>query len=267
MEEEFYCSNCNRKIPATNRIIHEIRCVPIKSGESRKAISEEQGRNFEKVEKDLPIARPVVDVPRVGPPSAPSISAKSGWTCRRCTYFNENVNSHECEVCGTSCLYYLDGFEEEQHIDTEMVPDESIYDDNEMMVPTATSASSSSSSFSRNAIPNSNIPPNSWQCTRCTLINSLNIDECSACGETRPIRETRRERLIEEDEEGPFSPPSPYVYVGSSRPFIQEELMPPRPRRSNVPSSALFGATMGAGLAFMNNRSMTRGAIEGEFEI
>lgn len=262
MEEEFYCSNCNRRIPANNRIIHEIRCVPIKSGESRK----EQGRNFEKIEKDLPIARPVVTVPSVVPSSAPSISAKSGWTCSRCTYFNENVNSHECEVCGTSCLNYLDGVEEEQHIDTEMVPDQYIYDDNEMEL-TAPSASSPSSSFSRNANPHSNIPPNNWQCTRCTLINPLNTDECSACGEARPFREARRERLIEEDEEGPFSPPSPYVYVGSSGPFIQEEFLPPRPRRSNVPSSALFGATMGAGLAFMNNRSMTRGAIEGEFEI
>jgi hypothetical protein len=225
MEEVFICPNCHKDVPAINRTIHELRCNPIVIDD------------HDDVE--------VTSSTHTNPFQSSSASAPSrgGWTCEKCTYFNENSSSHICEVCGSSCLNVVDE-EPPQAVPIDVDDDAAIH----------------ATAFHDDAPPPP-FAPNSWSCPKCTLENSNGIDHCTACGETRPGMPSRREQLINENEGAPFIIfPEPPQRTGRGRGRGRRQ---PASRSSNIPATAIFGAGLGAGLSLLNGRSMTHGAIEG----
>jgi hypothetical protein len=229
MEEVFVCPNCHKNIPASNRTIHELRCNPIVIDDHH----------------DAEVASSSHTNTAISSSSSSSAPPRGGWTCEKCTFFNENSSSHICEVCGTSCLNVIDE-EPPQAVpidvdDYTAIHATSVHDD----LPPQPSA----------------VPSNLWTCPKCTLVNSFSIDRCTACGETRPGLPARRERLINENDDASFIVfPDPPQRTGRGRGRGRRQ---PSARSSNIPATALFGAGLGAGLSLLNGRSMTHGAIEG----
>lgn len=99
-----------------------------------------------------------------------------------------------------------------------------------------------------------------WACRICTCDNPAINDVCDACGELRPPAATFSERLVEDvptaygvDMSGGFRRP---FSASASREFPSSAGVDPT-------TGALYGAGLGAGLAFLQGRSVTRGALEG----
>jgi hypothetical protein len=310
MEENFLCPNCNRQIPSINKTIHELRCLPqakpvtanLSPGvQPISAVPSEpiiQGKLLSPATQSVPIApisfqspAPERTLPLPSAPPAPAAlpahnsRQKSGWTCGKCTYFNEGTSSHICEVCGTSSLNVIDDSPMPHAIvvdddlfsfpagEGERAPAFPVIAPNSWQCPTCTLLNPEHSSNcdgcgnpkASQSRPQKQLPPNTWECASCTLINPSSSNNCSACGEIRPALESRRERLIDDnfmEDEFLMFPGMPLPARRSAR-LEQQQQQQPQNRTSSVQSSALLGAGVGAGLALLNGRSLTRGALEG----
>lgn len=101
-----------------------------------------------------------------------------------------------------------------------------------------------------------------WICSTCTLSNSISSSHCTICSNIRPPDPICRERLI----------PSNQNDINHS--FFREHHFSnrqnyPLPNRndhelnSSMINSMMFGAVAGAGLAYISGRSVTQGAFTG----
>jgi hypothetical protein len=281
-EETYLCPNCKKNIPVLNRTIHELRCfpeahpvherpqtaIPIDDAHEQPhtALIKEHG------EPATPSAPPAPSTSSSATTAPPLPGTRTGWTCPKCTYFNENSSSHVCAVCGKSSLQVIDDHHDDStHIDLTRNQNTSTTQSssgNTWQCPTCTLINPTTTNIcdgcgiprgSQSAPKTSQTSTsNTWRCSHCTLENPMTVDACSACGEIRPAAQAQRERLIEENEDGPLFF---YEEFGSNQPGGGGTQR--RTTNSTVPSSALWGAGVGAGLALLNGRSVTRGAIEG----
>lgn len=301
-EEFFYCSTCNKQIPAMNRTVHTLRCIPKAEPINLIPSSSNMENNND---SSLPTASSATSLTTTAP-IAVTARPPSGWTCDRCTYYNEHAESHICEICGFDCLNIIDSDNEISH---QQIPvaHAVFHEEDEMELESDHQPLNQGDSSSISANNNLQTPPNTWQCSRCTLFNPLsnNVcdgcgfqedhhchqsqqdssppedpntwrcsqctlinnrteDHCNACGEMRPARAARRERLINEDSDDEGEENGPRVIFFSRNNFHDSSppQIPPR-NSSSVPTSALFGAGIGASLALLNGGSVQRGALEG----
>ncbi len=101
-----------------------------------------------------------------------------------------------------------------------------------------------------------------WPCNQCTFENVLGNTICSMCGNSKSTRLNVRRRPIDSDDSDSES-----RFRHESRQFrnniSQLPTRPPFGFMNAAIDGALLGATIGAGVAWINGRSISRGVAEG----
>lgn len=239
MSTSFICSNCGRQIPEINRVIHEVQCkekktvnqsepLPINAemlGSAPEALAETGNRIDAHNANDISTERPTSQF----------------WECSVCTFHNFDLRSTACEMCGASSAIYSSG------VDT-------------------ASRTADSDSIDK------------WECSHCTCLNAIRNYVCQACEEPRSPIEARADQLVDDSIIYPAS-----LNTASESHFWQQTVQSAffRESFSNFParnnptgrneedrtsaliSSTVFGAGIGAGVAFLQRRSIFSGAMEG----
>eukprot|EP01031_Cornospumella_fuschlensis_P033411 gene33411-40418_t len=229
--DAFYCSNCKKNVPEVNRMVHEARCKPVAA-------------------PSVPEVPPeVIDLTNDSLSSSQDAEVRDhGWSCSKCTYLNQ-AESIACEICSTA----RPGFEEVD-FSNEMLPEEILYNENAMF-PDTSSSSNGRQTSSRNS--------NTWLCSSCTFENPTGTDACGMCSTIRPAAASYSDQLLPDID----AIPRPRVVQYYQTSFTPSRGAPgrnrPRPAGTSIASTTLLGAGLGAGLALMNQGSVTRGALEG----
>lgn len=240
MNNEFYlCPNCNHCIPEINRVVHAVRCSQPIQPPPVVEIDDENNMMEEEEEEEVVAELPEAQVVHNLDDSDIMIENVSGfgWDCEVCTFKNHNQGSRVCEMCGKT------RFPNE-------IPSEPTRQQSRPTEQNQQSSSSSSSSSSSHT----------WQCGKCTYVNERTDDQCRMCGDSiRPAAAAYRDQLIptyEEDEEGmPVSSRTTFVYR-----------TPPATASMNsgeLISPMVLGAGIGAGVAYLNNRPVLQGSLQG----
>lgn len=224
MAEYFLCPKCNRNIPTINRILHEINCREV----VKPALAEV-------ADNEIPLAHAEFQE------SLREEHAQSSWACQVCTYINVNMDNSTCEVCGSHRYTTNDS---DDVIEAQAVHINEVPYVNEDDVP-----------GERNHLL-SETDTRIWKCSTCTFNNDNSADICGMCSNVRPPQESRRERLISEDQFSPFD------MHFSGFPAASESSSAGN-NRTHPFTPALYGAGIGATLAWLNGRSVTHGALEG----
>ncbi|RYH14522.1 hypothetical protein EON65_33475 [archaeon] len=230
--DAFYCCNCRKNVPEANRVVHEARCKPIATPSAPEEPPEviDLTTEFHSTNQD-------------------SSLSSNGWNCPKCTYLN-HAERIACEVCSTARV----GFEEVDFSNDDMLPEEILYNENSMF-PATSSSSTTRPSSTRNA--------NSWVCSCCTFENPSSTDACGMCSTTRPAAASYTDQLLPDIN----TMPRPRVIQYYNTSFTPARggggRNRPRPPGTSIASATLLGAGLGAGLALLNQGSVTRGALEG----
>lgn len=244
MSTSLICSNCGRAIPEINIVIHEVQCKKKKTVDRGESLPE----NTE-ILASAPEAL-VETANRIDAHNANNERSTSQfWECSVCTFHNFDLQSMSCEMCGTSSAIY-----------------------------------SSGTNFASGTVDSDNM--DQWQCWHCMCVNPIRNDVCQACEEHRPPIEARADQLVDDSMVFPAplnaTPERQFWHQTPSFPvpptersvFFRESFssFPPRSnstgrneedRTSALFSSTVFGAGIGAGLAFLQRRSVFSGAMEG----
>lgn len=228
--ETYLCHTCGRQIPLINQVVHSARCLPAPSPTAVPSAPPQA----EAVLLDIPADYEVIEVDSYDSPIFPAASP-STWTCPRCTFLNPN-DSDACEVCGT----HWTGNSPRGHISVGSV-----------------------STTHEHPEHTGNHLPFTWTCSQCTYDNASSCDQCTMCGSVRPPADTYRETLLSP----PCGAPLRDAFHARSRPMPVPAHRPSSSSSSDssglTANAALLGAGIGAGLAWLNNGSMARGALEG----
>lgn len=165
----------------------------------------------------------------------------NGWQCESCTFNNANVESLFCDVCGTPRVPIIENNNRGTDVNNED------YDSHRSTNRTSRTRDSSQSSSNHDQCSTSSTSTRTWNCSSCTFTNNSNVNNCSICRTTRPPLPSTREVLVpdlnrmdvddDDEEEGNADDDWADDVFGSTQ--------------SSLVSSALLGAGVGAGLAFM----------------
>jgi hypothetical protein len=260
-ENVFICENCSKSIPLTNKLIHSARCsahrkrsanplredievIDLLSPPRRNSIEDSEGHLDDATYREIS--------------SDPIIEEDNEWQCRACTY-NNNHSSTRCIVCDTPRFVEEEEEEEVSMPLQEYERDQEEEDDHNPGVDRS-NFNPYFHSHGTNTTHHHNNSTVKWACSRCTFENSRQSNQCDMCSSVRPPQTPIRQRLIDEFEES-----------DSDGPFHRSQRM----RHQNHPihststyvdtafDSAILGAGLGAGTAWINGRSLSRGAMEG----
>jgi hypothetical protein len=245
--ETYLCDSCGHHIPLGNQAIHSARCVR-SSSRNRDEIDLSTDN-----EATIPASAPPLP-PLEANGNAPSGSG-STWNCPLCTYTNPGYVT-SCEVCHST----VDGEEavtDDVGIAHALPMDEPFFPSHEtppVADDTGTQCNTRQST--------------EWRCGACTFENSATQDECTMCGNMRPPQSSYRETLVSDfpDAMAPFPhvPREAQWMHGTGNPDPRQPVMQQRVSRGDdVAGSMLLGAGLGAGLALLNDSSITSGALAG----
>ena len=266
MEELYTCESCCQSIPLRNKTIHDVRCRRLNSNNkssrsSRNSFQNDNSINSQRIEASPQVAQPFhsyshpnfhsrnTNIPIVDLTNSPeNFNISDGWQCEVCTYINPNVENLLCDVCGTPQIPIFDSNTESDIHFEDNGNNSYDSDDSSSHRPIRNSTNrteeSSQSSLGDHDYCSTSSSTGTWNCSSCTLINGSNVDSCSACGTARPPLPSRHEVLVpdmngmivDDDEDNTWADD----VFGSTQ--------------SSLMSSALLGAGVGAGLAFMRGK-------------
>mmetsp|Transcript_11885 Transcript_11885/g.19857 ORF Transcript_11885/g.19857 Transcript_11885/m.19857 type:complete len:421 (-) Transcript_11885:1309-2571(-) len=223
----YVCGICNRQIPFANRTIHELRC------------GSTLGLSVSAQNKQEPLTSVQESIlPTEASESATISNHERVWGCIHCTFINL-VPGTLCSMCGGA-----------QEATNHNGSDSESDDDSN-----STAASLNTELAERTASGSSCC--DTWSCNSCTYANPRSTSQCIMCDTYRPPDQITRQRLIEPIlETNSYNPIS--LPVGNTTRNGE-----PSSQSSDLAGSMLLGAGIGAGIAWLNDRSISQGAMTG----